>query len=84
MTKERIAELDRLATDAIRECRAYGQPDNPVLGFWKGVKMVVDELKDDMETGRETELRMKELTEIYKTALRDVPAYGARQGENTR
>ncbi len=45
MTNERIAELDRLASDAIRECRIQGQPDNPVLEFWKGVKMVVDELK---------------------------------------
>ncbi len=53
MTNERIAELDRMASNAIRECRIQGQPDNPALGFWKGVKMVVDELKRDMETGRE-------------------------------
>lgn len=45
MTNERIAELDRMASNAIRECRIQGQPDNPALGFWKGVKMVVDELK---------------------------------------
>lgn len=50
MTKQRIAELDRLAAGAIAECASLGQKDNPVLGFWKGVKMVIDELKTNIET----------------------------------
>lgn len=50
MTNERIAELDKLATGLIDECRNFGQSDNPVIGFWKGGKMVVDELKIDINT----------------------------------
>ncbi len=50
MTKQRIAELDQLAAGAIAECTSLGQEDNPVFGFWKGVKMVIDELKTDIET----------------------------------
>ena len=32
MTNERIAELEKLATEAISECLDYGLPDNPALG----------------------------------------------------
>ncbi len=84
MTNERIAELDRLATGAIAECLAYGQPDNSVLGFWKGVKMVVDELKRDIKTPQETGQCMDKLAGISKTVLRDTPVYGSGQGRNAQ
>ncbi len=88
MTNERIAELDKLATGAITECLDYGQSDNPVLGFWKGVKMVVDELKMDINTpqkyrGQEAEQCMEEFTKISRAALRDPAVYGICQGENS-
>lgn len=47
--KQHITELDKQATGAIAECLACGQSDNLVLGFWKEVKMVVDELKTPQE-----------------------------------
>lgn len=53
MTKERITELDMLAAGAIAECRTYGQSNNHALEFWKGVRMVVDELKLDFEKQQE-------------------------------
>ena len=46
MTKERIYELERHSSDAIKECQLYGEAaDDSALAFWRGVKMVVDELK---------------------------------------
>lgn len=46
MTKERICELERLSSEAIKECQLYGDAaDDGALAFWRGVKMVVDELK---------------------------------------
>lgn len=46
MTNQRIWELDRMASSAIAECRRYGKrADCASLAFWRGVKMVVDELK---------------------------------------
>ncbi|MCF6212297.1 MAG: hypothetical protein L3K24_16910 [Gammaproteobacteria bacterium] len=49
MTKERLDELDRLVLDAIDDCQYYGLAENHVLEFWRGAKLIVDELK--METG---------------------------------
>lgn len=49
MTKERVNELDRLVSDAITDCQYYGLAENHVLEFWRGAKLIVDELK--METG---------------------------------
>lgn len=49
MTKERLADLDKLATGAIDESLEYGQSENPALEFWKGVKMVIDELQRDVD-----------------------------------
>ena len=49
MTKERIDELERYSSEAIQECQIYGKTaDDSALAFWRGVKMVVDELKMDM------------------------------------
>ena len=46
MTKKRVAELDRLVSDAIIECKKFdGFVDANILEFWRGAKMIVDELK---------------------------------------
>ncbi len=46
MTKERICELERLSSEAIKKCQLYAEAaDDGALAFWRGVEMVVDELK---------------------------------------
>ena len=46
MIKERLGELDEIATLAIAECHLVGQKaDDVSLAYWRGVKSVVDELK---------------------------------------
>lgn len=48
MTKERIDELDRLSSYAIKECQLRDKADDAALAFWRGVKTVVDELKMEL------------------------------------
>ncbi|MCF6323223.1 MAG: hypothetical protein L3J89_02695 [Gammaproteobacteria bacterium] len=46
MTKGRIGELDRLVASAIVDCEKFdGLIDGHILEFWRGAKMIVDELK---------------------------------------
>ncbi len=47
MTKERISELDRLISGAIDDCQYYDLAGTNVLEFWRGAKMILDELKED-------------------------------------
>jgi len=47
MTKQRLSELDRMVSSAISDCQQYGLADDQVVGFWRGVRMIVDELKRD-------------------------------------
>jgi len=44
MTKERLQELDRMSSDAIKECQIFDKENDSALAFWRGVKVVVDEL----------------------------------------
>ncbi len=49
MTKERVGELDRLVSGAIIDCEQFGDlVDGHILEFWRGAKMVVDELKTEI------------------------------------
>ncbi|VAW83701.1 hypothetical protein MNBD_GAMMA16-1206 [hydrothermal vent metagenome] len=51
MTKERVNELDRLVSGAITDCEEFGDlVDGHILEFWRGAKMVVDELKIEIES----------------------------------
>lgn len=50
MTRERLHELDRLSSDAIKECQLCGAADDTALAFWRGVKTVVEELKMELKT----------------------------------
>ena len=46
MTKERVSELDQLVSGAIADCEALGDfVENSTMEFWRGAKMIVDELK---------------------------------------
>jgi len=46
MTKERVDELDRLVSSAINDCEELNDfVDKHVLEFWRGAKMIIDELK---------------------------------------
>jgi len=46
MTKERVGELDRLVSGAITDCKKFDDlVDGHILEFWRGAKMIVDELK---------------------------------------
>jgi hypothetical protein len=46
MTKERIYQLEQYTREAIADCQICGETsNNQSLAFWRGVKMVVDELK---------------------------------------
>ncbi len=47
MTKERIGELDRLVSGALDDCQNFGLAETNVLEFWRGAKMILDELKDE-------------------------------------
>ncbi|HEB93801.1 MAG TPA: hypothetical protein ENI94_10135 [Gammaproteobacteria bacterium] len=49
MTKARVGEWDRLVSGTIADCQYYGLAENHVLEFWRGAKLIVDELK--MEAG---------------------------------
>ena len=50
MTKERVSELDQLVSGAIADCEALGDfVENSTMEFWRGAKMIVDELKIDVE-----------------------------------
>lgn len=49
MTKERVGELDRLISGAINDCEKFDDlVDEHILEFCRGAKMVVDELKHEM------------------------------------
>ena len=49
MTKERVYELDGLISGAIADCEAMDDyTEASVIEFWRGAKMVVDELKLDL------------------------------------
>jgi len=49
MTRERIDQLERDIADAIEECQLYGEAaHDPSLAFWRGAKMVVEELKMEL------------------------------------
>ncbi|PCI15003.1 MAG: hypothetical protein COB71_00180 [Thiotrichales bacterium] len=51
MTKERVYELDRLVSEAIIDCEKLDDlVDSHILEFWRGAKMIVDELKIEMGT----------------------------------
>ncbi|MBV1915512.1 MAG: hypothetical protein KUG72_09000 [Pseudomonadales bacterium] len=46
MTKERVHELDGLISGAIEDCEAMDDyTETSVIEFWRGAKMIVDELK---------------------------------------
>jgi len=46
MTKQRVDELDQLVSEAILDCEEFEDlVDGHILEFWRGAKMVVDELK---------------------------------------
>ncbi len=46
ISKERVAELDRLVAGAIVDCEQFDDlVDGHILEFWRGAKMIVDELK---------------------------------------
>ncbi len=48
MTKDRVSELDRLVSGAIFDCEDLGDlVDGHILEFWRGAKMIVDELKTE-------------------------------------
>jgi len=52
MTKERVSELDRLVSGAITDCEEFNDlVDGHILEFWRGAKMVVDELKTEAGIG---------------------------------
>jgi len=52
ITKERVGELDRLVSGAITDCEQFDDlVDGHILEFWRGAKMVVDELKTEIGIG---------------------------------
>jgi len=49
MTKERVGELDALICGAIADCEALdGFAEKSIIEFWRGAKMIVDELKEEL------------------------------------
>ena len=46
ITIDRVVELDRLVSGAINDCEQFdGLEDGHILEFWRGARMIVDELK---------------------------------------
>ncbi len=65
MIKERVGELDRLVTGAITDYEELNDRlDGRVLEFWRGAKMIVDDLKVEIEMTDASDSAERTLKEI--------------------
>lgn len=65
MTKERVSELEMLVESAIADCEQFGDlVDGHILEFWRGAKMIVDELKLQTGTDKNTCSLNKNIREV--------------------